>query len=61
LDRGSGKLVEAVSAKTVNYLNKFHALSSANDMAAWHKFCSKHPNEKLRSKAASVLDTQETY
>ena len=47
--RRTDELVGAVGMQTVQYLNKFRALSSPEDIVAWHEFCKGHPSEKLRS------------
>jgi hypothetical protein len=47
--RCTDELVGAVGMQTVQYLNKFRALSSPEDIATWREFCKGHPSEKLRS------------
>jgi hypothetical protein len=49
LHRWTDELVGALGKNTVEYLNKFRALSSPEDIAAWHAFCEDHLSEKLRS------------
>jgi hypothetical protein len=38
----------------IQYLNKFRALSSPEDIAVWHAFCKDHPSQKLRSMFVTV-------
>ena len=54
LSRRSDNLVEAVGVETVQYLNKFRALTAPSDIATWHRFCREHPSEKLRSMYCEV-------
>ncbi|KAF8229096.1 hypothetical protein L208DRAFT_1288337, partial [Tricholoma matsutake] len=53
-ERCSDELVEAVGHNGVDYLNKFRALMSTSDIAAWHAFCKDHPSEKLKSQFSSI-------
>ncbi|KAJ7783940.1 hypothetical protein DFH07DRAFT_1055048 [Mycena maculata] len=46
--RSTDPLVGAVGQATVDYLNRFRGLKTAEDIAAWHEFCKEHPNKKLR-------------
>ncbi|KAF8223103.1 hypothetical protein L208DRAFT_1519701, partial [Tricholoma matsutake] len=48
-NRRTSELAEAVGSNVVEYLNKIRALSSPEDIAAWHGFCKAHPSEKLRN------------
>ena len=48
--RGTEKLIGSLACDVVDYLNKFWALDSLADIAAWKKFCEEHPSKDLQSK-----------
>ena len=47
--RGTKKLIGSLGHEVVDYLNKFRALDSPIDIAAWKKFCEEHPSKDLQS------------
>jgi hypothetical protein len=47
--RGTEKLIGSLGRDVVDYLNKFRALDSLVDIAAWKKFCEEHPSKDLQS------------
>jgi hypothetical protein len=46
--RGTEKLIGSLGREVVDYLNKFRALDSLDDIAAWKKFCKEHPSKDLK-------------
>ena len=46
--RGTEKLIGSLGRDVVDYLNKFRALDSLVDIAAWKKFCKEHPSKDLQ-------------
>lgn len=47
--RSTDKLVPLLGCDVVEYLNKFRALQTPEDIEAWNKFCKTHPSQELRS------------
>ncbi|KAG6848485.1 hypothetical protein H0H93_016592 [Arthromyces matolae] len=47
--RGTDKLVQSLGQDVVNYLNKFPALETAEDILAFHEFCKSHPSPSLKN------------
>ncbi|KAG6818394.1 hypothetical protein H0H93_005275 [Arthromyces matolae] len=47
--RATDKLVQSLGQDVVNYLNKFPALETAEDILAFHEFCKSHPSALLKN------------